>query len=138
MKKLFIVLIIAISVFGFVCSNNAQASPISLQWTSTCLGNWTFALDLESVSTPAGDAYTLDGIATYLSGNFPYPVRGGAIYDSARNLYMVTLIFTSSTGETFTFGAAVDPLTLSGSGTSQRIAHGGVSADCHGTLSVAP
>jgi len=135
MKKIFIMIFIAIGVFIFAYSNNALADPVTLQWTSSCSGSWTFSLDIQSVPTSAGDIYTLDGIAT---STYSYPVRGGAIYDPVENAYMVTLIFTSESGETFTFGAALDTTTVSGPGTSQRIAHGSVDSDCSGTLSVGP
>jgi hypothetical protein len=135
MKKLFIMILIATGVFIFAYSSNALADPVTLQWTSGCSSNWTFSMDIQGVSTSAGDFYSLDGIAT---ATYSYPVRGGAIYDPVEDAYMVTLVFTSESGETFTFGAALDTTTASGPGTSQRIAHGSVDSDCSGTLAVVP
>ena len=134
MKKVFIMILIAIGVFIFAYSNNALAYPVTLQWTSTCSSDWTFSVDLQSVPTSAGDLYTLDGIATYV---YSYPVRGGGIYDPVEDAYMITLIFTSESGETFTLGAALDTTTLSGPGTSQRIAHGEFSNIYSAPLTVA-
>lgn len=41
----------------------------------------------------------------------------------------------SATGETFTFGMAIDPVAMTGTGNSQRIAHSDVNTDCPGSIS---
>ena len=129
--RLFLVLLITVATFGFVSAQHAEAVTITADWTG-CITGASFELNVEQPSTPA-NFYALDGIIN--AWGHPYPIRGAATMDTASNLFRASLYFTSATGETFTIGMTVNPVTMEGAGYSQRIAHGSVDSDCSGTLS---
>jgi hypothetical protein len=124
-------LLMTVVTFGFVYAQDADALTIAADWTG-CITGASFVLNVEAPSAPT-NFYTLDGVIN--AWGHPYPIRGAATFDTGSNLYRVSLYFTSATGETFTLGMTVDPVTMMGSGNCQRMAHGSVGSDCPGTLS---
>ncbi len=132
MRKTVIVLVALTITFGFI--THSKAESISLNWDDPgCSEDVTFDFDLQYL--PNQDAYTLDGKAVANNG-FTYPARGGAVFNPNTNKFQISILYTSATGETFTYGASLDSSSLSGSGNVQRIAHGVTNNDCKGLLSV--
>ncbi|HNO75856.1 hypothetical protein [Nitrosomonas mobilis] len=129
-----VIVFAALSItFGFISYSKAES--MSFDWNGMgCSENVIFDFELQYL--PNQNAYTLDGKAVSRFNGFTYPARGGAVFNPATNNFQVSIVYTSATGETFTFGASLDTSTLSGSGNVQRIAHGNTNDDCKGLLSV--
>jgi len=133
MKKTVMVFVTLSITLGFI--SYSKAEPMSFNWDGMgCSENVIFDFELQYL--PNQDAYTLDGKAVSRFNGFTYPARGAAVLNPATNNFQVSILYTSATGETFTFGASLDISTLSGSGNVQRIAHGVINDDCEGRLSV--
>ena len=128
-----VIVFVALTMFWFV--SHSKAESISFDWDGMgCSENVIFNFDLQYL--PNQDAYTLDGKAVSRFNGFTYPARGGAVFNPVTNNFQVTILYTSATGETFTYGASLDTNTLSGSGNVQRMAHGAINDDCEGLLSI--
>jgi hypothetical protein len=125
------------AIFLGIGMQSAGADEIALEWTydGGSTPDYTFRLDLQATDV-AGTA-TLNGYMQYSSGDREATL-GSATYSPNEDVYAVSLFFNSSTGESFTIGANLDPTTLSGAGDLVRVAHGGVAADAPGTLAVVP
>jgi len=115
-----------------------NAEEIVAEWTyqGDSDADHTFHLDLQP--TDLDQTYTLNGYMVYDGSMNREAVAGSATYSPNEAVYVVSLFFNSSTGETFSIGANVDPTTLSGDGTLIRVAHGSVGSDRDGTLAAIP
>jgi len=115
-----------------------NAEEIVAEWTyqGDSDADYTFHLDLQP--TDLDQTYTLNGYMVYDGSMNREAVTGSATYSPNEAVYVVSLFFNSSTGETFSIGANVDPTTLSGDGTLIRVAHGSVGSDRDGTLAAIP
>ena len=125
------------AVFLAMSTQLAGAEEIYIEWTESgdISPDYTFTLDLQL--TDISGAFTLNGYMEYSGGNREATI-GSAAYSPNEGVYVVSLFFNSSTGESFSIGANLDPVTLSGPGTLIRMAHGSVNADKSGTLTVPP
>ncbi len=133
--RFFVAVLVAVVSFGFAYAQDADALTVNATWThsaGTCF-DATFSVFVPNTPNAVG-VFTLDG-KIFPSTWGAYPIQGTAVLDSGSNTFRVSLFFTSATGETFTFGFAVNATSMAGTGTYQRIAHGGVADDCPGSIS---
>ncbi|MEN8176392.1 MAG: hypothetical protein ABFS23_11555 [Pseudomonadota bacterium] len=117
---------------------SAGATEIAAEWTFDDFASvFNFRLDLQS--TDVAGVYTLNGYMELPVGGKPREaVVGSATYSPNEDVFAVSLFFNSNSGESFTIGANLDPVTLSGDGTEIRVTGGVVGSEKTGILAVVP
>jgi hypothetical protein len=124
------------AILGAVTVTAVNASEVTAEWVNNGASSPEFAFHLDLQATGLSDTFTIHGYAVYPGSTNRESVVGSATYSPHENVYVVSMFFNSNTGESFSIGANLSPVSLVGPGNLIRVGHGGVDDDSPGVFSV--